>query len=98
MDSKTKILVSLLDDALKIAEDRLLRREGGEHDPAPVSGLESIVANLQKRKESAIEGTLEPSHGFHTVGLNRELLDWGERSTPLFNALESLEEFYRDNF
>jgi hypothetical protein len=98
MDSKTKTLVNLIDDALKIAEDRLLRRQAGDYDLAPVSGLEMIVAALQQRRESALEGTLKPFAGHNSVGLNRELLEWGEWGTELFNALESLEEFYRDNF
>lgn len=99
MDSKTKTLVGLIDDALKIAEDRLLRRESLSHDDAaPVSGLEAIVAALRERKEAALGGALKPFEGRDSVGLNRELLEWGEWGTPLFNSLQSLEEFYRDNF
>ncbi len=98
MDSKTKTLVGLIDDALEIAEARLMRRESGSHDAAPVSGLEAIVTALQERKEAALSGQLQPFDGHNSVGLNRELLEWGEWGTPLFNALQSLEEFYRDNF
>lgn len=98
MDTKTKTLVNLIDDALQIAEDRLLRHEGGVDDPAPVSGLEALVAALQHRRESALSGNLKPFGGHDSVGLNRELLEWGEWGTPLFKALESLEDFYRDNF
>ena len=98
MDAKTRTLLNLIDDALKIAEDRLLRREPDEHDSAPLSGLEMVVAALQERKESALTGTLKPFDGHDAVGLNRELLEWGEWGTPLFKAIETLEEFYRDNF
>ena len=98
MDSKTKTLVSLIDDALEIAEGRLLRRTSDASDAAPVSGLEAVVAALQERKEEALAGTLKPFDGHDSVGLNRELLEWGEWGTPLFNAIQSLEEFYRDNF
>lgn len=98
MDSKTKTLVSLIDDALKIAEERLLRRDPAAHDAAPVSGLEAVVAALLERRERALGGTLKPFDGHDAVGLNRELLEWGEWDTPLFKSLESLEEFYRDNF
>ncbi|HEV7842852.1 MAG TPA: hypothetical protein VGO69_04105 [Pyrinomonadaceae bacterium] len=98
MDSKTKTLVHLIDDALKIAEDRLLRREAGAYDSAPLSGLEVIVAALRERRESALNGTLKPFEGRNSVGLNRELLEWGEWGTALFQAIESVEEFYRDNF
>lgn len=95
---KLKTLVNLIDNAIKIAEDRLLRREAGEYDLAPVSGLEFVIAALQERKENALKGTLRPFEGHNSVGLNRELLEWGEWGTPLFNALQSVEEFYRDNF
>ena len=98
MDTKTRTLVHLVDDALKIAEDRLLRRDAGAADPAPVSGLEALIDALQDRRESALSGTLKPFGGHDSVGLNRELLEWGEWGTPLFKSIESLEEFYRDNF
>lgn len=98
MDSKTKTLVSLIDDALKIADDRLLRRQADAYDPAPISGLETIVATLRERKEQATKGTLKPFEGRNTVGLNRELLEWGEWGTELFKALEAMEDFYSDNF
>jgi hypothetical protein len=98
MDVKTKTLVHLIDDALKIAEDRLLRHEAGAYDAAPLSGLEAIVAVLRERKKSALNGTLKPFAGHNSVGLNRELLEWGEWGTALFQAIESVEEFYRDNF
>lgn len=98
MDSKTKTFVNLIDDALKIAEERLLRRDPDAYDAAPVSGLESIVEELRNRRERALSGNLEPFEGESSVGLNRELLEWGEWGTELFKAIESLEEFYRDNF
>ena len=98
MDSKIKTLVNLIDDALQIAEDRLMRREAGAHDPAPLSGLEMIVAALRQRRETALAGTLKPFEGHNSVGLNRELLEWGEWGTELFKAIEYMEEFYSDNF
>ena len=98
MDAKIKKLVNLIDDALKIAEERLLRREAGVYDPAPLSGLEAVAAALRARREMALQGTLKPFDGHDSVGLNRELLEWGEWGTPLFEAIQSLEEFYRDNF
>jgi hypothetical protein len=98
MDSKTKTLINLIDDALKIAEDRLLRRRDGSHDVAPLSGLQAVVDALRERKARAREGKLQPFEGNNWVGLNRELLEWGEWGTALFQALESVEEFYRNNF
>lgn len=98
MDSKTKTLVNLIDDALKIAEDRLLRVRSQDYDPAPLSGLEAIVAALRERRRMAVKGTLKPFEGKDSVGLNRELLEWGEWGTELFKAIESIETFYRDNF
>ena len=98
MDSKTKRLVNLIDDALKIAEGRLLRHDAGVYDLAPLSGLEAVVASLRERRASALKGTLKPFEGHNSVGLNRELLEWGEWGTQLFKAIESIEEFYRDNF
>jgi hypothetical protein len=98
MDSKIKTLVNLIDDALKIAEDRLLRVQNQTYDPAPVSGLEAIVASLRERRRMALKGTLKPFEGGNSVGLNRELLEWGEWGTELFTAIESIETFYRDNF
>lgn len=98
MDSKTKRLVNLIDDALKIAEDRLLRIQANAYDLAPLSGLEMIVAALRERRAQAISGTLKPLAGHNSVGLNRELLEWGEWGTQLFKAIESVEDFYRDNF
>lgn len=98
MDSKTKTLIRLIDDALKIAEDRLLRRKSGVYDPAPLSGLETVIIALQERREQALKGTLKGFEGHNSVGLNRELLGWGEWGTELFIALESLEAFYSENF
>ena len=98
MDLKTRTLVNLIDDALKIADDRLMRRDGGEYDLAPLSGLDAVVASLSARKQMALSGTLKPFEGHNTVGLNRELLEWGEWGTELFNAIEAVEVFYRDNF
>jgi hypothetical protein len=98
MDSKTKTLINLIDDALRIAEDRLLRRQGGAYDAAPLSGLEAVVAALQERKARAMDGTLQPFEGHNSVGLNRDLLDWGEWGTALFQAIEAVEEFYGNNF
>ena len=95
---KVKTLVGLIDNAIKIAEDRLLRRKAGTGEMAPLSGLEAVVAALRARKEEALEGTLKPFEGRDSVGLNRELLEWGEWGTPLFEALQSIEEYYRDNF
>lgn len=98
MDAKTKTLVNLIDDALKIAEERLLRRQAGVYDAAPVSGLETIVAALRDRKSQAMSGTLKPFEGRNSVGLNRELLEWGEWGTELFKAIEAIEDFYSENF
>ena len=98
MDAKTRTLVNLIDDAIQIAEERLLRREPGAYDLAPLSGLEAVVAALQERKAQALSGTLKPLEGNSVVGLNRELLEWGEWGTPLFKALEALEQFYSENF
>lgn len=98
MDSKTKTLVKLINDALKIAEDRLLRIQSNAYDPAPLSGLETIVEALKERRAQAKSGTLKPVKGRGSVGLNRELLEWGEWGTELFKAIESVEDFYRDNF
>jgi hypothetical protein len=98
MDSKTKRLVNLIDDALKIAEERLLRHDAGVYDPAPLSGLEAVVASLRERRAQALDGTIKPFEGHNSVGLNRELLEWGEWGTQLFKAIESIEDFYRENF
>lgn len=98
MESKTKTLVNLIDDALKIAEDRLLRVQSNTYDPAPLSGLETIVEALRERRAQAKSGTLKPFEGRDSVGLNRELLEWGEWGTELFKAIESIEDFYRENF
>jgi hypothetical protein len=98
MDTKTKTLVHMIDDALKITEERLLRREAGVYDAAPVSGLEAVAASLRARRAMAVNGTLKPFDGHNAVGLNRELLEWGEWGTELFKAIESIEDYYRDNF
>ncbi|MBD0371051.1 MAG: hypothetical protein ICV60_09475 [Pyrinomonadaceae bacterium] len=98
MDSKTKTLVNLIDNALKIAEERLLRIQANVYDLAPLSGLEAVVASLRERRRLAISGTLKPFEGLNSVGLNRELLEWGEWGTELFKAIESVEDFYKDNF
>lgn len=98
MDSKTKTLVNLIDDALKIAEDRLLRVRSQEYDAAPLSGLEMIIASLKERRAQALAGKLKPFEGRNSVGLNRELLGWGEWGTELFKAIESVEDFYSENF
>ena len=96
---KVKTLVDLIDNAIKIAEDRLLRRsKASDEELAPLSGLEAVVAALQERREQALSGTLQPFEGRDSVGLNNELLSWGEWGTPLFEALQSIEEYYRDNF
>jgi hypothetical protein len=49
MDTNIEGLVTLIDQALNLAQERLNAKRAGQSDPASVEGLEQIISGLRYR-------------------------------------------------
>ena len=97
MDEKTLGFVSLLERALDIIEQRINLRNRGVQDSAPPGALEYIAKGLSKERDEALGGQTPPSRGIVTLGILREVADWGEPSdSPLFKVAQELERYYKE--
>jgi len=98
MNEKIQQFIRLIDTAIHIAEGRKSLRDMGVSDPAPAGALENIIDALTRLKNEASAGTLESSHGVVTIGVLREVADWGEDSeSELFQAAKAIERYYLEN-
>ena len=94
-DKKVQEFVALIDRAVAIAHERIKKCEEGVSDTAPPGALEYIVNGLSRYREKALRGELPPSEGVVTIGILREVADWGERSdSALFKAAKDIESYY----
>jgi len=94
-DEKVYRFVALLDRAIAIAKERIKLRAEGVADIAPPGALEYLVNGLYKYRTDALNGKLSPSEGVVTIGILREVADWGEASdSTLFKAAKDLESYY----
>ena len=94
-DDKIKGFVALLDRAIAIAQERIKLRAAGRPDMAPPGALERIVDALSHKRAKALSGKLPPSEGVVTIGVLREVGDWGEHSdSTLLNAARDIEIYY----
>lgn len=95
MNEKTQGFVRLIDRASHVAKERLIRRESGYPDPAPAGALENISAALNHFRKTALADELEPSGGVVTLGILREVGDWGEPAgSDLLQAADDIETYY----
>jgi hypothetical protein len=95
VDDKITGFVTLIDRAIEIAKERIKLRDQGLPDSAPPGALEYIIKGLSQYREEATSGKLSPSEGTVTLGVLREVGDWGESSdSALFRAARDLEDYY----
>jgi hypothetical protein len=84
--------IALIDDAVLVAE----KRRSIENEPAIASSLTNVIALLRRTRSDAVGRNLSPSGGA-TLGLAREVLDWGEPlGSPLVRSLGAVDRYYRD--
>lgn len=97
VDEKIDGFVTLIDRAVEVAQERIKLQDQGVPDNAPPGALEYIVKGLSEYREQATSGKLPPSRGVVTIGILREIGDWGETSeSALFRAARDLEDYYLD--
>ena len=93
MQSKTGQFIRLVDSAMLTAKKRM----SVESDPAIAKSISNVISVLQRTKDDAVAGSLNPSGGIATLGFTREALDWGEPlDSPLLQSLRAVDRYYRD--
>jgi len=78
------------------------RAPRGAGSDYPGGGSQILIPNpgdaLTRLKNEASAGTLESSHGVVTIGVLREVADWGDYSeSELFQAAKAIERYYLAN-
>jgi hypothetical protein len=97
MDEKITEFVNLIDDALRLAEERLhMNLARGKPKDEPRGVLENIIYALRLQRDEVLSGKLEPSKGYVTLGLSREVLDWDDWGSPLAKAVGKVERYYQE--
>lgn len=88
MQPQIQTLIILIDNALKIAEQMAVEQ--------PTAPFQSLINILEKLKDRATAGELEPSNGVLTLGLVRGVADWIDSlDSPLIKALGEIESYYQ---
>lgn len=97
-DQKLDGFVTLINRTIEIAKERIKLRDQGVPDDTPPGALETLVEALSELRERAISGQLEPSRGVVTLGVLREVGDWGSETSesPLFKAARDPEAYHLD--
>ena len=87
--------VEIIDRAIAIAQERINLHANGADDKAPPGALEYIINGLSQYRDQALNGKLPSSGGVVTIGILREVADWGEHAnSSLFRAARDLESYY----
>ena len=98
MNTTLERFIELIDQAVEIANHRIVGKEAGRADPAPLSGLQNVVSGLQHIRAQAVSGELSPSAGSARLGLSYTVLDWGEpANSHLVDIADRIERYYREN-
>jgi hypothetical protein len=98
MDMKLQHFVKLIDNALQIAEGRMLDQQTGKLDVAPEGALDIAIKNLEEIKNNAICGTLPSFQVYGQLGLTRFVADWDEPlESSLLKAVGAVERYYKEN-
>ena len=93
MDEAKQKLVELIDQALSQSEQML------QQSPAQTEHLQTLIAELQRIKATALSDQLQPSEGTLTLGLSRGLADWIDPlNSPLMETVGAVELHYQQHF
>jgi hypothetical protein len=94
MNNQIGPFVKFIDDAIQVGNQRL----SNEPDPVIANAVANVVKYLEGIKTEALNGTLTPSGGEVSLGLTREVIDWGEsRDSRFLIAVGAVERYYREN-
>lgn len=94
-DEKTLGFVALLDRAIDILQERIRILKNGGTDVARLHDLEYLANGLSRYRTRALKGELPPSEGVVTIGVLREVGDWGEPlDSPLLKVAQEIEHYY----
>ncbi|MBD2202982.1 hypothetical protein H6G33_03575 [Calothrix sp. FACHB-1219] len=90
MEAKKQEFLQLVDTALEVGKGMLAAND------SPSERLNTLIAQLQQLKANTISDRLEPSDGYVTLGLAREVADWIENlDSPLLKAVGAIEIYYQ---
>lgn len=98
MDTNIEGLVSLIDQALNLAQERLNAKHAGQSDPASVEGLEQIISGLRYRRDEAVKTGYEASDSYVTLGLSRAALEYDVPGTELLRKIDEIERYFLEHF
>ncbi len=87
MDPAIADLVTLMDQAIGLAEERLAAKTAGRSDPSSVEGLEQIISGLRYRKDEALNKGFEVSESYVTLGLNRAAVEYDVSDSDLMRKI-----------
>ncbi len=97
MDQKNEGLVKLMDEAIEMAEQRLVAMRSGQSDPSSEDGLKAIISGLQYRKTEAINEGYEVTNSVASLGLVRAALEY-DVDSPLVKKIGDIERYYERHF
>lgn len=98
MDTKIEGLVSLIDHAIKLAQERLNAKRAGRSDPSSVEGLEQIISGLRYRRDEAVKTGYEVSDSYVTLGLARAALEYDVPDSELVHKIGDIERYFLKHF
>jgi hypothetical protein len=94
VNAKIPGLVTLIDEAISMAEERLLNLRAGKPDPSTPGGLERIILGLRYRRDEAVSGKLDSSDGSGSLGLARAAGEYDHWGTDLMGKIGEIEKYY----
>lgn len=98
MDAKTQGLVSLIDQALDLAQERLNAKRPGDNDPSSEEGLAQIISALRYRREEALNTGFEVSDADISLGLARAALEYDVPGSALVRKIGDVERYFTKHF
>ena len=98
MDAKTQELVSLIDQAIAMAQDRLGAKRAGQDDPSTEAGLEQIISGLQYRRDEAVSTGFEVFDVGVNLGLARAALEYDVPDSDLIRKIGDVERYFTKHF
>jgi hypothetical protein len=98
MDPAIADLVTLMDQATGLAEERLAARTASGSDPSSVKGLEQIISGPRYRKDEALNQGFEVSESYVTLGLNRAALEYDVSDSDLMRKIGEIERYFLQHF
>ena len=98
MDAVTQELVSLIDQAIDLAQERLVAKRAGRSDPASEQGLEQILRGLRYRRDEAVTTGYEVEERDTSLGLIRAALEYDAPGSALLAKIYDVEQHFKKHF